>query len=73
MFTNFTRESLSARQLLLYKYWLEHEAPQELADADAIITEIQWINAMLDREEEGDALFAAFLITIKKESGKNVG
>lgn len=35
--------------------------PYHLADPDAIITEIAWIDAMLEREEEGNALFAAFV------------
>ena len=57
-----TRETMTPAQLMEYRDYIAHGwLPHSLADADAIITELAWIDAMLDREEEGDAIFASFV------------
>ena len=57
-----TRETMTAQQLIEYRdYIVNGWMPYHLADPDAIITEIAWIDAMLEREEEGNALFASFV------------
>lgn len=56
------RETMTAQQLIEYRDYITNGwMPYHLADADAIITELAWIDAMLEREEEGDALFNHFV------------
>lgn len=54
----------------LYRDWMNNGwAPAYLMDADAIITENKWIDAMEELEKEGTALFLEFIRQVKKDRG----
>lgn len=70
-----TRENLTAHELTVYRDYIKFGwLPYHLRDADGMLTELNWIEAMLDREEEGDAIFQQFCKdyeAMKKEAEKN--
>lgn len=53
---------ITPKLLDLYRSWLNNGwAPLHLRDPDGILTEINWINAMEELENEGTALFLEFI------------